>query len=319
MTLPNPDKSAENPNLSAILADLAEEGAPAARVDLWPTLRRRLPEEHLRFRQQTGRIMKMALVPALAILLLAAVVAIPLLVNVTPVSAQLVLQRAVEARSRSVPIQGIRHFRTLTTYFDESPKVGGMIQRQMLADEYYDYQAGRIRWVFTNPATGEILDAYSFDGVYTLSASQDADNHRDGKLIVLRSQENQDALVNIVLDDANTNDQLFYQMNVDDPTVVLLGKESWPNGRKVYVLESHRPADDKGSGGKPTQFHQLVFDAKTYQLLQVRQGTSVDGQEKILSTETYLVNEVLPANSPVPWDMSDLGGILIEDAPPAEP
>jgi hypothetical protein len=62
----------------------------------------------------------------------------------------------------------------------------------------------------------------------------------------------------------------------------------------------------------------FYFDVDTYQLLGSRVTTEKDGKEVVISTQKTLLDEILPANSNIAWDLSDLQGINIVEDPNGE-
>jgi len=56
-----------------------------------------------------------------------------------------------------------------------------------------------------------------------------------------------------------------------------------------------------------------VFNAKTYQMLELQTTIHKGDQDILVSSVRYLVNEILPADSPIQWDLSDLKGVVFTD------
>ena len=256
--------------------------------------------------------------------------------NVSRVSAQEILEKAVKAQSVDGPIVGIQHTRTETVSYPDIT-AGDTASYSYIYDSYYDYQVGRIRWVIMNGDGSKVIDVFSFDGTYTYSADQDWIANPDGDVMpVIRTIEREDALIDIVRDDANWSAEQVFQMNRNAAGVELMGEETWKDGRKVYVLRSlsrseasaskqladnpdaFSTQDGKGEPGQSSGsdfYTYLVFDARTYTLLATRKVIIQNGQELISSVTTSLIDELLPADSQVPWDLSDLAGIQIVDGP----
>lgn len=82
-----------------------------------------------------------------------------------------------------------------------------------------------------------------------------------------------------------------------------------PTGKRVGQERTFGARDAYSSLG----VSELYFDAQTYEMLQSSTATLRDGQEIMLSSTRILVNEMLPAGSPVTWDLSDVQGITLVD------
>jgi hypothetical protein len=59
----------------------------------------------------------------------------------------------------------------------------------------------------------------------------------------------------------------------------------------------------------------MYFDAETYKQLGYRMTMEKDGKEILLGSQKILVDEILPADTPVAWDLSDVQGITLVDDP----
>jgi hypothetical protein len=62
----------------------------------------------------------------------------------------------------------------------------------------------------------------------------------------------------------------------------------------------------------------FYFDVDTYQLLGNRVTIEKDGKEVLVSSQRTLLDEILPAESNIAWDLSDLQGINVVDDPNGE-
>jgi hypothetical protein len=99
--------------------------------------------------------------------------------------------------------------------------------------------------------------------------------------------------------------------------VELVGKETWDNGHTVYVLQSQQEVKSFAEND-PMGLVTLYFDVDTYQLMGSSSSIEKDGKEVLISRQQVLLDEVLPADSHVAWDLSDLQGINIIDDPNGE-
>jgi hypothetical protein len=163
---------------------------------------------------------------------------------------------------------------------------------------------------------------YAFDGsnAYAMEGVKSAQN----SLTVYRVPQNRPSLqgttfsdringkLNAALDAQAKN--MFDRMR-QDPQVELLGKETWKNGQTVYVLRSQQVVkwQDGNEVAQPMGLVTLYFDVKTYQLLGSRVTVEKDGKEIVISRQQIVLDETLPADSPIAWDLSDLQGVNIVD------
>ena len=123
----------------------------------------------------------------------------------------------------------------------------------------------------------------------------------------------------MVRSNANTTAQKLYEMSRNSANVELVGEKTWHDGRKVYVLRSQvrgagvaGKSKDRASSGN-SFVNILFFDVKTYRLLEDQQVMVKDGQDYLISSTKFLLNEYLPLDSQVPWDLNDLQGVKFVD------
>lgn len=247
-------------------------------------------------------------------LMVIAIAAIGMFTHVTQVSASAILDRANQVKNQSLPTQGIQHTR-VERYFNEQ----GLPQDQVagtIEDVYYDLGSCNSRRVTTNSQTGVVLDVYATDGSHVYGGLN-YDINAVGSLTVYRSP----------IDPAKTNCQkpaqalygqeMFEQMHID-PQVELLGQQVWTDGRTVYVLRDQPQANTSKNAEVPFTSSQvtLYFDTQTYQYMGSKLEVS-DGNGKTWTVKEfrYTVDEILPAGTPVHWDVSDVKGIDIIDDP----
>ncbi len=252
-----------------------------------------------------------------ALLAVAAVVAVAFAVfmttqNVPAVSAQQILDRAAAAQSAVKAAPGINHIRTESYYnFDALQENSKGIKT--IIDSYRDLRTGNFRNVTTNADTGKVLDAFAYDGVNTYSTKGPLDSASDEHLIIYRSPQSHERVADLNPGGEATVDfeQLFNDLRAD-PHVKLEGKGTWSDGRAVYILSTQQPGKylrDLNS----LQTKRMFFDAATYQLLEEQATFQKDGKEIVVVDVRYLINETLPATTPVAWDVSDLQGVTFTD------
>jgi hypothetical protein len=236
--------------------------------------------------------------------------------NAQPVSAKQILEKAYEVQKKQRPASGISHIQAESFYnleANEDSKAG----TRTVFDNYYDLQTGNLRNVVTNVDSGKITEVFGYDGEFTYSSRYTEGKQSDEPLIVYRSPQSKEKVIGL---DSNTDgssisaEQMFNSMR-DDPNITLDTKETSIDGKPVYVLLSNRPVKTviKGEAGTQSGTSRMVFDAKTYQLLETDSSIEKNGKDILVHSFKYLKNEILPADSRVAWDMSDLQGIKLVD------
>ena len=184
--------------------------------------------------------------------------------NVTPVSAREILDRAYSVQSTQSEGKGILHTR-IETYQNlcaRSESEGAGITTVM--DSYLEPQAGYFRNVISEAKTGNVLEVFAFDGSHIYSGhrsvevkeGQPEQGSKSGQrqvvceapygptndpLTVYRGAQSNIAEVNLPKSEGmQTNEEMFQKMR-NDPNAELLGKQTWIDGRAVYVLRSWQP------------------------------------------------------------------------------
>lgn len=254
--------------------------------------------------------------------------------NVTPASAsaQQILDRAYRAQTQAAPAQGIEHIRNEGySNLEGKPEGQGM---DSIIESYSDPASGKYRVVITDAQTGMLQAVYAFDGLnaYAMEGVKSGRN----SLTVYRVPQNRPSLQgntfsdringksNAALDAQAKN--MFDKMR-QDPQVKLIGKETWKNtctapnavrrecGHTVYVLRSQQVVkwQDGNEVAQPMGLVTLYFDVKTYQLLGSLVTVEKDDKEIVISRQQIVLDETLPADSPIAWDLSDVQGVNIVD------
>jgi PHD/YefM family antitoxin component YafN of YafNO toxin-antitoxin module len=303
-----------SPVIHSMLDHLAQESVQLDQVNLWPKVRERLVQKETRSRPKGFYLRKPVLLPAMIVLLALVGVSVILFKNVNQVSAQQILDRAVAVQTPIDPSQSIEHIRKETINY-ANVLTGNSASSNYIKDSYYDYQNGRIRWVISDAKTGKISDAFSFDGVYTFSADQDwLANPTDDLLPIIRTLENEDGLIQVIRSNANTTAQELYEMSRNSENFELVGEKTWQDGRRVYVLRSPARGAEGADQSKGNSFVDILFfDAKTYRLLEDQQVIVKDGQDYLISSTIILIDDYLPLDSQIPWDLNDLQGVKFVD------
>ncbi len=304
----------KNPTIQSMLEHLAEETISPEKLDLCPAVRANLAARETRMQPKEFFMNKRFVFTALATVLVLSVVFIFLANNVTAVSAKEILDRAYQARSQPVPTQGIGHIRSeVYSNFEALPDGQGM---DTIVDSYSDFQTGYFRLVTIDHKTSKVLDASAYDGANTYSQDYKAERNANEPLTIYRTPQANVSVKPVGGGNGLDEKAMFEQMR-NDPHVVSVSQETWEDGRPVYALKSQQPvkAMINGQAQTPDGLVTIYFDANTYQQLGYRMTMEKDGQEILLASQKILADEILPAGTNVPWDLSDVQGITIVDDP----
>jgi len=259
-------------------------------------------------------MLKRLIIPALGVVLVITLVVIFLARGATPVSAQQILDRASAAQSAGT-FKGIQHIR-VDTYQNLKTQTGAQAGQNTSIESYLDFETGYMRWVVTNTATHQVIDAFAYDGTYTYSSKQPADGTPTGPLTIYRVPQSPDKLADLQHSGPGKNARQMFDMFRSDANVELK-QETQADGRLIYSLTSAEPA--KTVSGNSAQVSMglttMIFDAQTYQLLEIQSQIRKDGQDVLISTQRYVANEILPAGTRVSWDLSDVTSVSILDDP----
>ena len=323
-------------------ARLTESAQPSSRFTAW--FSRKAPNAGRAPNQFFGGVTmkKRSIVSAIAVVAVMVVLVTAIAKNVTPVSAQRVLDRAYAARSTQDQGEGIQH--TRIEFYQNIcalPEDQGVTT---IMESYSDNETGKFRSISISAKTGKVTDLFAFDGLHIYNSSheyvvdeaqkpQQAKEPRpsrfdcdlfkedvsDGLLTVYRATQSgvvATVAVKPVNEDATDemNEAMFEKMRNDSNTE-LLGKETWDDGRTVYALRSEQPVKAlvEDDSELPMGWVVSYFDVETYQLLGSRATLVSDGQERLVYSYRVLVDEILPADSIVAWDLSDIEGITLVD------
>ncbi len=286
---------------------------------------------------------------ALALVLALVATQVVTLRSTTPVSAQEIMDRSYAAELAATAGAGIRHTR-IERYQDQALLSGagplefwdlsqgytaqvkvepnsaatatapsGTVARgiKTTSESYLDLNTRKSRFVLTDAATGKIVGVSAYDGQF-LYSNRMSERSTEPLTIYRAPQGKLPTLGEPVLGVSTVDFKSTFELMRRNPTIELAGQETWTDGRPVNVLR-YTPAagsqvKNPSSEFKPTDLiSRMYFDATTYQYLGDQLTARRDGKEDIVSYTRVLVSEVLPASSPVTWDLSDLNGIKIVD------
>jgi anti-sigma factor RsiW len=246
-----------------------------------------------------------------------AAVAVLIFKNVTPVSAQQILERAAAAQSAVEAGKGIWHT-LIEVYKNPQAVEGDQVGTTTIMERYTDTATGYYRFT-TVDANGELLEISANDGIFNYFMMRDAEDISN-PLTVHRIPRSEDDIRKAALGGASSGmaESLFEHYR-NNPRVELLGKES-RDGRQVYVLVDPNFQTSKLSNGQEektfTGTMQMIFDANTYELLESQTTVFKNNKEIVIEKVNFLVDETLPADTQVAWDLSDLQGVtFVDDAP----
>ena len=246
----------------------------------------------------------------------------------TPVSAQQILERATSAQSAGLSSQGIWHT-VIEIYENPQALPGDRPGAKTISESYDDMGPGPDRSApaimtgfyrdVTTDANGKILDASSSDGstLYSTYPNGPAAPSANGALVIYRSPVQQDNRKTGGSFDPVASAKSLFDSFRDNPRVELEDKITWTDGSQAYVLVDHNVQTQKRANGQveqtPMGTTRMIFNAKTYQLLEDQTSVRKDGQDIVISEAIFRVSEVLPAGSKVAWDLSDLKNTTFVD------
>jgi hypothetical protein len=187
-------------------------------------------------------------------------------------------------------------------------------------ENYRDLQTGWYRSVTTDTATNAIVDVSAYDGTY-IYATVPNEGDQSG-FTIYRVPEPIEVMQQwgVAPGRNNTDLERDFEAMRNNPDTELVGQEDWLDGRTAYVLRSNLDVDALAGRGMDVSgaFTTMYFDVDTYELLESRLTIIKDGEEQIANYTRQLANEILPADTAIVWDLSDLSGITIVDDPNGE-
>lgn len=316
MKVKNKPMGSKNPTIHSMLERLAQETILTEKVDLWPTVQANLTTSKTLLQTKEHSMNRRFIFSTLAAVLVLSVVVVVIANSVTTVSAKEILNRAYQAQSQQAPAEGISHIRSeVYSNLEALPEDQGM---DTIVESYSDLQTGYFRLVTTDSKTGKVLDASAYDGTNTYSPDYKTEKTQNVTLAIYRTPQGQVALKPMV-EDKQDEKTLFEKMR-SDPHVTFVGKDTWDDGRHIYILRSQQrvKAIINGEPEMPDGSITIYFDANTYKQLGYRMSMEKDGQEILLASQKLLVDEILPEDTAVVWDLRDLQGITIIDDPNRE-
>jgi len=316
----------KNPTIQSMLEHLAKERIHPEKIDLWPAIRANLAMSKTIQQPKELSMNKRFIFSTVAAVLILSIVVVFVANNVTTVSAKEILDRAYQAQTQTATNQGIEHIRS-EIYTDIEAKDQGMAT---IVESYSEPVNGNFRVVTTDKETGKVLQVNAFDGldVYTSANMPDGQPGTEPLTVYHNVQDpnnpmNQkmmstmDRKLNPAQDDES---KFMFEKMRSDPQVELVGQETWESGHTVHVLRSQQEIKLLVNNEITHPMGQVTFyfDVDTYQLLGSRVTMEQDGSEVVISSQRVVLDEILPAESNIAWDLSDLQGINIVEDPNGE-
>jgi len=252
---------------------------------------------------------------ALAVVAAVIVIAAFVASNITTVSAQQIITRATAAQT--LPTQGIWHTQ-IQVYQNHTMLAGNHPGTTTIDDDYSDLTNGEYRSV-TQDMAGKIIQVAAYDGTYNYSGLQAAGNAGTDPLKVTRVKAGPDQKAKTgSIDPVGSFKALFDDFR-NNPRVRVDSQKTWTDGTPVYVLVDDNFQSQKGvDGATYTGSMRMVFNSKTYQLIESQTTVRNGDQDIVIDEVQWLVDEVLPTGSPMAWDLSDLKDInIVDEAQPA--
>jgi hypothetical protein len=307
-----------NPIIQSMLEHLAKETILPENVDLWPAVRANLAASKTLLQTKEHSMNRRFVFSALAAVLVLSVVVVAIANSVTTVSAKEILDLAYQAQTQTAATQGIEHIRTEIYGNLEAQSEGQGLYTT--TDKYLDLQSDKFRRIIIDNQTGGLIDVVAYDGsnAYSSESTKGAPQSA-APLTIYRTPQNPPTTGIGTLGNGNSGldtKALFDKMR-SDPQVQLAGKETWEDGRTVYVLRSEQPVRVlmANEAQSPNGIVDVYFDVDTYELVGNRVTIQKDGKELLIGSQRILVDEILPEGSSVAWDLSDLQGVNIVDDP----
>ncbi len=236
--------------------------------------------------------------------------------TVTPVSAKQILDKAYEVHQMTAQAGGISHLK-VERYFNPDMQEGKEAGFRMVVEHYTDYKTGNYRMVEYSLPEMKVTYVAGYDGNNTYSSKRLERSKKTEILTVYRSPQSRDRVAGLDNLGPTFSPEAEFDSIRNDPKIRLESEQVLSDGRKAYVLEAIHPADSFKINGKVVEgdahLERMIFDAKTYELLETVTFVKKSNKEIILSSLRFLVRETLPSGSEVNWAMSDLKGISFVD------
>lgn len=251
---------------------------------------------------------------SIAILSAITLTAVLMFNSATAVSAQQIIDRASAVQSAAQAAAGIEHYR-IEIYRNMLALTGDNAGTTTTTDDYNYTKKGLYRST-TYDAAGKILTVSSTDGAFSYWLPE-------AESVVHRSPIGPDgqrkAMAQSESEDGNAQAASLFNYYRNNPRVELKGKETRTDGTQVYVLiDRNYQTSSKKDQPVYTGSMSMVFDAQTYRLLESETTVHKNGQDIVIEKVRFLLQETLPVETSVDWNLSDLKDVTFVDDAPAE-
>lgn len=268
--------------------------------------------------------------PALVAVIVLAIAGFFIFNPVNKVSAQQILDRAASVQSAALPTEGVWH--TVIKIYENPLALMGDRPGTSTTNETYsslnsgsnstlpEAQSTNLYRTITTDASGKVIDVFATDGKFNysnFSQNSDAVVGNDGALTIYRTPVIQESRKNVSYVDSSNSAKALFDDFSSNPRVELQGTITWIDGSKAYVLVNHNDQTQKSADGQIIKTAKgstkMIFNADTYKLLESQTSIIKDGQEIVIEDFQFTSDEILPATTPVAWDLSDLKEVAFVD------
>lgn len=268
--------------------------------------------------------------PALVAVIVLAIAGFFIFNPVNKVSAQQILERAASVQSAALPTEGVRH--TIIEIYENPLALPGEQPGTTTTKETFSSLVGNqdstspaarstsLYRTVTTDASGKVIDVFATDGKVNYSNFHNNSDDvvtKDGMLTIYRTPVIQDSQKNVSYIDSDNSAKALFEDFKSNPRVELEAAFTSEDGRMAYVLVNHNEQYHKSADGKVTitieGSTKMIFNSETYKLLESQTSIIKDGLEIVIADYKFTVDEILPATTPVAWDLSDLKEVAFVD------
>lgn len=240
------------------------------------------------------------------------------------ISARKILEKASIAQEETEYFQGIWHVRI--EYYQNPRAFIDRAGSTTITDSYFDYQNGYYRMINEDPA-GNLLNARAYDGHYFYNSTQTGNEPLELPLTIYREPDEQKEQMPLYQSgethklafDPTANDKAIFQQFINSSDIEILEINTRSGGKKAFTLAGYFYEEQTLANNTRQQNQsgsmKLVIDGGTYHILASELTTRKNDEDIIVYAMRYLINETLPQNSSIYWDLSDLPGVTYQNIP----
>lgn len=287
-------------------ARLAQDAQPAPRTRTWLSRLALDVGRNLKQQFSGGATMRKQFIGAAGMAVLAIItVTVLMFNNVVNVSAQTIIERASAAQADVQAAAGLKHYR-VEIYNNPLAQDGSQAGTTTITESYVDFSRNLFRDE-TRDAAGNLVSVNAMDGTYGYWMPAVTPG---SELLIQRTALNAGEILIAQATDSATSLFDHYRNN---PRVELQGKQARPDGSQVYVLIDRNYQDSQAGEQTYIGAMQMIFDAQTYRLLESETSVHKNGKDIVIERVRFLVEENLPIDTAVAWDLSDLQNVTFVD------